>query len=88
VSYGVDDGGEPNLRRPKPRRRLSWESRKTLIQGYHAWLIVPTEKGSKLITDESQHGFLARMQWIFIPSKLRGLHDEWLMKIKEKAEGR
>ena len=70
----------------KPPYRLSWESRKTLIQGYHAWLIVPTPGGSRLVTDESQHGFLASMQGIFIPSKLRRLHDVWLAEIKKRAE--
>ena len=70
----------------KPPYRLSWESRKTLIQGYHAWLIVPTDDGCLLITDESQHGFLASMQGIFIPNKLRLLHDVWLAQVKAKAE--
>ncbi len=72
----------------KPPYRLSWESRKSLIQGYHAWLIVPLEEGGcRVVTDESQHGFLASMQGIFIPSKLRKLHDVWLAELKAKAEG-
>ncbi len=70
----------------KAPTRLSWESRKTLIQGYHAWLIIPSGEGCRVITDESQHGFLASMQGIFIPNKLRRLHDVWLAGIKKKAE--
>lgn len=66
--------------------RLSWESRKSTIQGYHAWLLVPTPRGTRLITDESQHGILAWMQGIFIPNKLRKLHDVWLGQIKRRAE--
>lgn len=70
----------------QPPFRLSWESRRGLIQGYHAWLIIPTESGSRVITDEAQHGFLAHLQPIFVPNKLRDLHDVWLQKLKELAE--
>lgn len=70
----------------EPYSRLSWESRKSLIRGYHAWLIVPTDTGITLITDESQHGFLTTLQKIFQPNKLRRLHDSWLMEIKTRAE--
>ena len=70
----------------EPPYRLSWESRKRVIRGYHAWLIVRTDTGCTLITDESQHGFLTTMQKIFVPNKLRRLHDVWLAEIKAKAE--
>ncbi|MBS2018088.1 MAG: SRPBCC domain-containing protein [Deltaproteobacteria bacterium] len=66
--------------------RLSWESRKTTIKGYHAWVIVRTAPGSRVITEESQVGFLTAMQKIFVPNKLRRLHDIWLAKLKERAE--
>lgn len=69
-----------------PPYRLGWESRKRSIKGYHAWLIVPTEDGCKLITDESQYGWLTFMQKSFVPNKLRKLHDIWLQNIKIKAE--
>lgn len=70
----------------EPPYRLSWESRKGLIKGYHAWLIIPTGDGVRVVTDEAQHGFLAHMQKIFIPGKLRRLHDEWLEGLKVRAE--
>lgn len=70
-----------------PPYRLSWESRKSTIQGYHAWLIVPTASGGvRLISDESMNGFLASMQALFLPNKLAELHDLWLAEIKKKAE--
>lgn len=71
-----------------PPFRLSWESRKAAIQGYHAWLIIPTPVGCKVVTDESQYGFLTLMQRIFVPNKLHQLHDRWLAKLAEKAEAR
>jgi uncharacterized protein YndB with AHSA1/START domain len=71
-----------------PNERLSWESRKRSIQGYHAWLIVPTATGCRLITDESQHGWLTFFEKTFQPRKLHRLHDIWLSEIKKKAEAK
>ena len=70
----------------EPYSRLSWESKKSSIKGYHAWLIVPTEDGCKLITQESQTGFLTSMQKVFQPKKLEKLHQIWLEEIMQKAE--
>ena len=70
----------------EPPFRLSWESNRKSIRGYHAWLIIPTESGSKLITSEAQHGFITLRQKLFVPNKLKGLHDEWLAAIKLKSE--
>ncbi|MCC5841491.1 MAG: SRPBCC domain-containing protein [Opitutales bacterium] len=77
---------DSEVREWEPPTRFAWESRKSVIQGYHAWLIVPTETGSRLITDESFNGFLAYMQRTFIPNKLHGLHQIFLEELKIKAE--
>ena len=66
--------------------RLSWESNRKSIQGYHAWLIITTETGPRLITSEAQHGFMTLPQKMFVPNKLKGLHDEWLAQIKRISE--
>ena len=72
----------------EPPTRLGWESRKSTLKGYHAWLLIPTEGGTRLITDESQFGLLATLQGWFQPNKLRRLHDVWLAAIKQRAEER
>ncbi|GAA0872978.1 hypothetical protein GCM10009117_21250 [Gangjinia marincola] len=69
-----------------PPYRLSWEATKNNIKGYHAWLIIPTDNGCKVITSETQHGFLTFMQKVFVPNKLEKLHDIWLKELKKKAE--
>ncbi|MEO0727295.1 MAG: SRPBCC domain-containing protein [Bacteroidota bacterium] len=74
------------IREFEPPYRLSWESEKKSIKGYHAWLIIPTKTGCQLITDESQHGWLTFMEKTFQPQKLERLHDVWLAAIKDKAE--
>jgi uncharacterized membrane protein len=78
---------DSEVREFQPYRRLAWESRKAVIQGYHAWLILPQPDGScKVITEESFQGPLGRLQGIFIPNKLHGLHQEFLEGLKVKTE--
>jgi uncharacterized protein YndB with AHSA1/START domain len=79
---------ESRVREFEPPHRLAWESRRRVIRGYHAWLIIPTAEGCWVVTDESFHGFLASMQKIFIPKKLLRLHDIFLVELKKKAEAR
>ncbi|MEM8816553.1 MAG: SRPBCC domain-containing protein [Pseudomonadota bacterium] len=69
-----------------PYSRLSWESRKRVIRGYHGWLIVPRGDGCVVITEESQHGFFAFLQRVFQPNRLRKWHDVWLEELKALAE--
>ncbi len=70
----------------EPPYRLSWEAVRKDIKGYHAWLIIPTDEGCKVITSETQHGLKASLQKLFLPNKLRKLHDVWLAELKNKAE--
>lgn len=67
-------------------RLLAWESRKKSIQGYHVWLLVPTEKGCKVITDESQNGWLTFFEKLFQRKKLKRLHNRWLAALKKRSE--
>ncbi len=69
-----------------PNRSLAWQFNETMIQGCHAWVIVPTENGCKVITDESQTGKLAKLQKLFLPRKLMKQHDTWLRDLKRQAE--
>lgn len=71
----------------EPYRYLAWESVKKSIQGYHVWLIIPTEKGCKVITEETQNGWLTFFEKTFQGKKLKELHDIWLSELKIRAEG-
>lgn len=77
---------ESTVKEFKPYSRLCWESVKRSIKGYHAWLIIPNETGCKLITEESQYGFMTTLEKTFMPNKLEKLHQIWLEEIKKKAE--
>lgn len=70
----------------EPYRLLAWESKKSSIKGYHVWLIIPTDFGCRVITDESQNGWLTFFEKLFQKNKLKKLHDVWLLALKEKSE--
>jgi hypothetical protein len=76
----------PVMREFVPNERMAWEVRRGNLTGYHAWVIVPTTNGCRLITPESQNGFLTFLQKVFQPNKLLNLHEHWLEVIKARAE--
>ncbi len=69
-----------------PESRLSWISSRKSIQGYHTWLIIPTSTGCRVITAESQNGWLTTMEKLFQPKKLHRLHEDWLRQLKARVE--
>lgn len=77
---------ESAIRQFEPYRLLAWESTKKSIQGFHVWLIIPTTTGCKVITDESQNGWLTFFEKTFQGKKLKRLHDVWLFELKRKSE--
>lgn len=44
-----------------PYERIAWDAHGTGLDAYHAWLIQKTSEGCFVITEESQHGWLARL---------------------------
>lgn len=77
---------ESTIEQFEPNRLLAWESKKKSIQGFHGWLIVPTAQGCRVITDESQNGWLTFFEKTFQGKKLKKLHDVWLTELKKKSE--
>ncbi len=76
----------PVMKEFVPNERMAWEVRRGNLTAYHAWVIVPTANGCRLITPEAQNGFLTFLQKIFKPNKLLNLHEHWLEVIKARAE--
>lgn len=69
-----------------PYQRLAWEAKGMGILAYHAWLIIPNQNGCKVITEETQRGFVCRLQNIFMPKRTHKYHQVWLEGLKRKAE--
>lgn len=79
---------EPTITEFVPNERLAWTIDRRRLRAWHAWVILPTEDGVKLVTAETQNGFLTTMQKWFQPNKLLNLHELWLAQIKARAEER
>jgi len=70
-----------------PNERLAWDGKSFGVDAYHAWRIIPTETGCDVLTEETQHGFLARLGNLFMPRRMSEQHQKWLEGLKAKAEG-
>ena len=51
-----------------PNERLAWDAKALGLQAYHAWSIVPTPNGCRVLSDETQRGLLARLLKLFTPN--------------------
>ena len=69
-----------------PNSRLAWVAKGNGLLAYHAWLIVPTENGCRVITEETQQGWLPTLFGWFIKGGLYKQHQIWLEGLKQKAE--
>jgi len=69
-----------------PFQRLAWDGKGIGLSVYHAWLIIPTPNGCKVVTEETQHGLLCRLGKFFMPKRMYNYHQIWLEGLKKKAE--
>jgi len=71
----------------EPATRIAWSAKTFGLDVYHAWLIVPSPDGCKVITEETQDGFLARLgQWLR-PGQMHKFHQIWLENLGKRAGG-
>jgi uncharacterized protein YndB with AHSA1/START domain len=76
---------ESTVRELVPYERLAWDARGRGIDAYHAWLLVPTVDGCHVVTAESQRGWLARLQNLFLPTRMFKEHQIWLERLSDKV---
>lgn len=69
----------------EPPFRLAWSARGTGVDVYHAWLITPTSAGCHVLTEESQHGFLARLDHVLRPHRMTKGHQMWLENLRSQV---
>ncbi|HVR40937.1 MAG TPA: SRPBCC domain-containing protein [Thermoanaerobaculia bacterium] len=68
-----------------PPSRIAWDARRAGIQAYHAWLLEPASGRCHVITEETQHGILARAGKLLTPNRMSRGHDEWLEGLRDNA---
>jgi hypothetical protein len=70
-----------------PSERLAWSARSRGIDAYHAWLIERLPSGCRVITEETQNGWVARLNNALRPRSVGRIHQLWLERLLEKAKG-
>ena len=68
-----------------PAERLAWSAKFEGVDAYHAWLIERRAGGCRVLTEENQKGWLARLNFTLRPSNVRYQHFLWLEALKKKA---
>lgn len=69
-----------------PCERIAWRAQTFGVDAYHAWLIRPLpDGGSRVLTEESQYGWLARLGNLFMPRRMYRGHQLWLERLAAQA---
>ena len=73
------------VREFEPETRLAWLATSTGIRAWHAWEITPTETGCDVLTEETQHGLVARLGKLVYPARMHEQHQRWLEGLARPA---
>jgi predicted patatin/cPLA2 family phospholipase len=65
--------------------RWRWRWWDTGWHGYHIWLLEPHERGTRIVTEETNRGVLPSLLYPFIPPLLRLEHNSWLRGLARRA---
>ena len=71
------------VREFEPETRIAWLAIGLGVRAYHAWLITPTATGCVILTEETQHGFVARAGRVLFPGRMERWHQRWLEALAE-----
>jgi Polyketide cyclase / dehydrase and lipid transport len=70
-----------------PCERIAWNARGTGVDAYHAWLVEKTDRGCRVLTEETQNGWAARLGKMLMPSRMGKYHQIWLEGLEQQARG-
>jgi uncharacterized protein YndB with AHSA1/START domain len=70
-----------------PAERIAWTARGVGVRAYHAWLISRTAAGCRVLTEETQNGWLARLGRLLLPNRMHRYHQIWLEALATRAAG-
>lgn len=71
----------------EPPHRLAWDAVGLGLRAYHAWLIEPADGGCRVLTEETQGGWLARLGARLMPDRMHHFHQIWLERLAERSAG-
>jgi uncharacterized protein YndB with AHSA1/START domain len=69
-----------------PGERIAWDARALGVDAYHAWVVQASPQGCYVLTEETQHGFLARAGALLMPNRMSKRHQMWLEGLERQAQ--
>lgn len=69
-----------------PPHRLAWDARGIGLRAYHAWLLEASPDGCRVLTEETQKGWLARLGARLMPGRMHHFHQIWLERLAKQAK--
>ncbi len=70
----------------EPYREVGWDARATGLYAYHGWMLEAHGAGCRVVTEETQRGWLpALARWYLRRMLVRG-HQGWLQDLRRMAE--
>ena len=71
----------------QPPRRIGWTGKALGLDAVHIWTFEPQDGGTRVVSEESWSGWLARILKIFSPSILEKSMEKSLQVLKAHVEG-
>ena len=63
----------------EPETRIAWIAEGRGVRACHAWLITPlADGGCTILTEETQHGWIARIGRRLFPRRMEYWHQRWI----------
>jgi hypothetical protein len=76
---------ESTVREFKRGERIAWDAQGLGVDAYHAWVLQRTPGGCHVLTEETQHGWLAWLGSKLMPHRMSKHHQLWLEGLRDRA---
>ena len=73
------------IREFEPMRRIAWYATSPLIRAYHTWDVQTDGTITRVITDETQNGFMPTLGKPILKPRMLAVHDTWLELLERQA---
>ncbi len=67
--------------------RIAWNAFGLGVDACHAWIVEPVAGGTRILTEETQHGWAARLNAWFMPRRMHHHHQVWIENLGRQAAG-
>jgi hypothetical protein len=68
-----------------PPERIGWDGRRSGLRVYHAWLLEDLGAVTRVLTEETQVGWVARLGQLVSPSRMHRGHALWLAALETQV---